>query len=72
MMNKTTYLRLQCEFMETFYNDDKMLPINREIMRANAFCVKGSGKSIAYDDVVVAGRVMGTVDIAPRLATGYV
>jgi hypothetical protein len=50
MMNKTTYLRLQCEFMETFYNDDKMPPINREIMRANAFCVKASGKSVAFDE----------------------
>ncbi len=47
---KTMYLWLQCEFMETFYDPDKVLPIHWEIMRANAFCVKQSGRPVAFDE----------------------
>ena len=50
VMGKTTYLRLQCEFMETFYNGEKMPAIYREIMRVNAFCVKQSGSPVAFDE----------------------
>jgi hypothetical protein len=49
MTGKTTYLKLQCEYMETFYNDNRMPPVHCEIMRVNAFCVKTLGKSVAFD-----------------------
>ncbi len=35
---------------KTFYNDNRMTPANRETMRANAFCVKSSGWSVAFDE----------------------
>ncbi len=50
VFGKTTYLRLQCEFMETFYDARKLPVIYREIMRANAFCVKQSGTAVAFDE----------------------
>ena len=50
VFGKTTYLRLQCEFMEKFYDSAKLPPIYREIMRANAFCVKESGTAVAFDE----------------------
>jgi hypothetical protein len=49
MSGKTTYMRLQCECMEKFYDNDKVPPIYREIMRANNFCVKSSDKALAFD-----------------------
>lgn len=36
--------------MELFYNDEHMPVANREIMHANAFCVKPSGRSVAFDE----------------------
>jgi hypothetical protein len=50
MTGKSTYFRLQCEFMELFYEETKTEPIFCEIMRANNFCVQYSGKAVAYDD----------------------
>ena len=52
MFGKNTYLRLQCEYLETFYDDKKVAPVYREIMRANSFCVKRSGASVAFDDEI--------------------
>ncbi len=48
MTGKTTYLRPQCKYMEMYYNDKKSTPCLREIMRANNFCVKPSGRAIAF------------------------
>jgi hypothetical protein len=42
-------MRLQCEYMEKFYDNDKVPPIYQEIMRANNFCVKSPGKTVAFD-----------------------
>ena len=50
MLGKTTYLRLQCKYMETVYNDRKSPPIYQEIMRANVFCVKLSSSVVAFDE----------------------
>jgi hypothetical protein len=50
VFGKTTYLRLQCEYMETFYDSRKLPVIYREIMRANAFCVKQSGTAVAFNE----------------------
>jgi hypothetical protein len=49
MHQKTTYLRLQCDFMETFYDKAKVPAHIREIIRANNFCVKASSKVVAFD-----------------------
>ncbi len=50
MNGKTTYLRLQSKFMENFYNILKVPLIYREIMRANNFCVKPSGRMVEFDE----------------------
>jgi hypothetical protein len=50
MTGKSMYFRLQCEFMEQFYDETKTNPIFCEIMRASNFCVKSSGRSVAFDD----------------------
>ncbi len=49
MTGKTTYLCLQCKYMEMYYNDKKTTPCLCEIMRANNFCVKPLGRAIAFD-----------------------
>jgi hypothetical protein len=49
MSGKTTYMRQQCEYMEKFYDNDNVPLIYPEIMRANNFCVKSSGKAVAFD-----------------------
>ena len=38
-LNKTTYLREQCEQIEQIYDDNKFSPWMREIMRINSICV---------------------------------
>jgi hypothetical protein len=50
MSGKTTYMRLQCEYMEKFYDNGKVPPIYQEIMSANNFCVMSSGKAVAFDE----------------------
>ena len=50
MLEKTTHMRLQCEHMEKFYDDNKVPPIYQEIMSANNFCVMSSGKAVAFDE----------------------
>jgi hypothetical protein len=47
---KPTYLKLQCEFMERCYNNDILDPVHREIMRTNSFCVRSSGRAVAFDE----------------------
>ncbi len=37
MINKRTYLRLQCEYIERFYDNRQMPAVMREMMRANVF-----------------------------------
>jgi hypothetical protein len=49
-MGKSIYFRLLCEFMELFYDETKINPNFCEIMRANNFCVKYSGRAVAFDD----------------------
>jgi hypothetical protein len=49
MLGKTTYMRLQCEYFEKFYDNDKVPLICQEIMRANNDCVKSLGKAVALD-----------------------
>jgi hypothetical protein len=73
LIGKTTYLCLQCEYLETFYNDDKVPPVYREIMRANAFCVKRSGTSIAFDDENENyNRIIKKTPVSPSLAVAVV
>jgi hypothetical protein len=50
MAGKPTYLRLQCKYMERYYNDEKLTPHQRKIMRANNICVKPSGRAIAFNE----------------------
>jgi hypothetical protein len=52
MIKKRTYLQLQCEYMETFYDDRRMPALLREIMRANVFCVglSRASKSMSFDE----------------------
>ena len=49
MNKKSTYLRLQCDYMELFYDESKVSDYIREIMRVNCFCVKASTKAVAFD-----------------------
>ena len=49
---KNTYLKLQCDYMENFYDIERVPAIDRESMRANAFCVKPSGSSVAFDEEI--------------------
>jgi hypothetical protein len=43
-------MRLQGEYTGKFYDNDKVHLIYQEIMRANNFCVKSSGKTVAFDE----------------------
>jgi hypothetical protein len=49
MTGKTTYLHLQCKYMETYYYDKKLTLCQCKIMRANIFCVKLLGRAIAFN-----------------------
>ena len=49
MNKKSTYLRLQCDYMELFYDESKVSDYIREIMRVNCFCIKASTKAVAFD-----------------------
>lgn len=49
---KREYLRIQAEYVETFYNNDKVDPYTREIMRRNSIWVMSNSKrGIAVDNV---------------------
>ncbi len=48
-VGENKYMRLQCNQMEKFYNNDKVPPIYRDIMRANNFRVKSLSKAVAFD-----------------------
>jgi hypothetical protein len=50
VLGKTTYLRLQCKYMEMFYSDKKVPSIYQEFMRANVFCVKLSSRVVVFDE----------------------
>jgi hypothetical protein len=50
MNSNYTYFRLQCEYMETYYNVEWVSPFLRETMRANTFCVNRSGHAVAFDE----------------------
>jgi hypothetical protein len=47
---KTTFLKLQCEYMKCCYNNELLPPVYREIMRASNFCVKSLGRAVAFDE----------------------
>jgi hypothetical protein len=46
---KNNYMQFQCEYMEWFFDDEVLSPVCRGIMRANSFCVKSSGRGVAFD-----------------------
>jgi hypothetical protein len=68
MMGKNIYMRLQCEYMETFYDDKKVPGVYREIMRANSFCTKPSGATVAFDEENEHyNRMLKQMPVAPTL-----
>ncbi len=71
MTGKSTYFRLQCEFLELFYDETKTNSFFCEIMSANNFCVKYSGIAVAFDNendyynmLLKKTPVMPSIDVA--------
>jgi hypothetical protein len=67
MMGKSMYFRLQREFMELFYDETKTNPIFCEIMRENNFCVKSSGRLVAFDDKNKYNMLLKKTPVTPSI-----